>query len=137
MFSPLLNTSATSLLSVGSSYHSGADDMGKRTGWDELVEYDSQRSPWQEIINSHDQHGSETDDASDVEPNESPQEVLRRTVGLTENDLVVLHKRLVEDAMNRRLFEPPRSPVRRRRMSASRASFSASQARENGVSINV
>lgn len=134
MFSPLLNTSATSLLSAGSSYHSWADDNGKKTGWDQLVEYDSQRSPWQEILNSHDQHGSETDDASDAGPNESPEEILRRTAGLSKNDLITLHKRLVEDAMNRRTFDPPRSPIRRRRMSNSRASFSASQTRENGVS---
>ncbi|GJJ11942.1 hypothetical protein Clacol_006180 [Clathrus columnatus] len=134
MFSPLLNTSATSLLSVGSSYHSWADDDGKKTGWDQLVEYDSQRSPWQEILNSHDQHGSETDDSSDVEPNENPEEVLHRTAGLSKSDLVALHKRLVEDAMNKRMFDPPRSPIRRRRMSNSRASFSAAHVRENGAS---
>ncbi|KAF8579495.1 hypothetical protein K439DRAFT_385263 [Ramaria rubella] len=133
LFSPMLNTSASSLLSVGSSYHSWADENTRKSGWDQLVEYDSQRSAWKDILHSGGV-GVETDDVSETEGLANPAQVLHSITGLTKGDLATVQQKLVADALLRRGFDPPRSPTRRRRMSNSRASFSAAQSgRDSGT----
>jgi serine/arginine repetitive matrix protein 2 len=135
LFSPLLNTSTSSLLSAGSSYHSWTDENIKKSGWDQLVEYDSQRSAWQDILNSGGPRVNEADDLSDTEALGGPEQVLRSIAGLTKGDLAAVQQKLVANALSRKSFDPPRSPTRRRRMSNSRGSFSPVQSgRETGVS---
>lgn len=134
LFSPMLNTSATSLLSAGSSYHSWADENTKKSGWDQLVEYDSQRSAWQDILNSGGAGAHE--DTSDTEASRGPEQLLHSITGLTKGDLAAVQKKLVADALSRKSgLDPPRSPTRRRRISNPRGSFSAiPSGRESGVS---
>ena len=135
LFSPMLNTSASSLLSAGSSYHSWADENTKKSGWDQLMEYDSQRSAWQDILNCNGVRVNEADDASDAEALSGQEQVLRSIAGLTKSDLAAMQQKLVTDALARKDFDAPRSPSRRRRMSNTRGSFSAVQSgRESGVS---
>ena len=136
LFSPMLNTSASSLLSAGSSYHSWADENTKKSGWDQLVEYDSQRSAWQDILNSGRARLHEAYEASDAEALGGPEQLLRSITGLTKGDLAAVQKKLVADALSRKGgYDPPRSPTRRRRISNPRGSFSAVQSgRESGVS---
>lgn len=133
MFSPILNTSSTSLLSASSGYHSWTEETSRKNNWDQLLEYDARRIDWRAMLDNKSGDTSEIDE-SDVEEMENPEQILMKKIGLTKEDLVALQARLVQDAMTKRFYaeQVPRSPVRRRRVSESRASLQA--LRENGVS---
>ncbi|KIJ30301.1 hypothetical protein M422DRAFT_71022 [Sphaerobolus stellatus SS14] len=127
LFSPLLNASSTSL-SSSSSYHSWTE-KSKKTGWDELINFDETKTDWKTLLDgpNGEVNGS---DQSDVEDFENPDQILRNKLGISKKDLIDLQTRLVEDAINKRTHDlGARSPIRRRRMSGSRASISTSRSR--------
>jgi hypothetical protein len=98
------------------------------------MEYDSQRSAWQDILNSGGVRVNAADESLDTEALGSQEQVLRSITGLTKGDLAAVQQKLVTDALLRKDFEAPRSPTRRRRISNSRGSYSAAQSgRESGV----
>ena len=62
---------------------------------------------------------------SDMEEPENPEQIVKKILGVTKKDLVDMQTRLVEDAVKRNLDHGTRSPLRKRRVSGSRASLPA------------
>lgn len=97
MFSPMLNSSCSSLASVGSSFHSLEEpDVGSLQ---RLYDYeDSQRAADQSASASGTSVGS---DPTLVGSDDNAEEILLKFTGLTKADIAAIHTRLVDEAISK------------------------------------
>ncbi|KAF9518183.1 hypothetical protein BS47DRAFT_324130 [Hydnum rufescens UP504] len=109
VFSPILNSSSSSVVSVGSSYHS----------WEE--------TKVGSLKKLYDMREPSNDDSLDSDPtlvaSDGSEEVLEKLTGLTVSDITAIHNKLVDSA----LYPPPEP----KRSSHSRRTSLVSQSRGN------
>ncbi|KAF5365720.1 hypothetical protein D9758_003275 [Tetrapyrgos nigripes] len=134
LFSPIANSSRSSLESAGSSYHSWQGD--EKENLLSFMEMDSQ-PPWHDISFSSSQADSS---ASGVSPEidwkaEDAEEIISRLGGLQKVDFVTIQEKLVEAVTAKSSMPETRERVpslRRRRPSTSQSNYSL-----NGRDIQV
>ncbi|KAI9056894.1 hypothetical protein FKP32DRAFT_1615711 [Trametes sanguinea] len=127
LFSPIANSSRSSLESAGSSYHTWDEDHTK----DRLVglfsSLDPDYSPWHDISPA-DKSGSGPSTAG-TSPYDSvePEDAVKREIGLTKNDFVAIQDKLVSAALSKAATPENRAragSIRRRRPSTSQSNYS-------------
>lgn len=122
VFSPLANSSRSSLESAGSSYHSWQGD--RKEGLDSLFnDNDASQSAWYDVYVS-DQSSSITPGASSLDDDA---EAILQAVGLHKSDFLTIQEKLVQVASSKTTpFDTPnRAPsLRRRRPSTSQSTYS-------------
>ncbi|KAJ2970059.1 hypothetical protein NUW54_g12818 [Trametes sanguinea] len=127
LFSPIANSSRSSLESAGSSYHTWDEDHTK----DRLVglfsSLDPDYSPWHDISLA-DKSGSGPSTAG-TSPYDSvePEDAVKREIGLTKNDFVAIQDKLVSAALSKAATPENRAragSIRRRRPSTSQSNYS-------------
>jgi serine/arginine repetitive matrix protein 2 len=120
VFSPIANSSRSSLESAGSSYHSWDTSLHK----EHTLFSDRQQSPWHDLSTSTDKTSpASSEDACDAE------DIIGQYAGLTKNDFVAIQEKLVSAAMAKFISPPVRDRVpslRRRRPSTSQSNYSLS-----------
>jgi serine/arginine repetitive matrix protein 2 len=118
VFSPMANSSRSSLESDGSSYHSWDAGLEKDRGIELLInDIDPQQTAWHNVGGTD---KSSEDDEFDEE------EIIGRSAGLTKSDFVAIQEKLVGAAIAKST-PPPRDRVpslRRRRPSTSQSNYS-------------
>ncbi|KAF8652683.1 hypothetical protein AX16_004188 [Volvariella volvacea WC 439] len=119
IFSPIVNSSRSSLESEGSSYHSTDGDTKDRTL---ALFMDAEPQPaWYDLSSSHSQSNLTTDEEGDAE------DIVGKYAGLKKSDFVVIQEKLVSVAMVRNSSNEGRDrapSVRRRRPSTSQSNYS-------------
>ncbi|KAF9050666.1 hypothetical protein BDZ89DRAFT_587564 [Hymenopellis radicata] len=122
VFSPLANSSRSSLESAGSSYHSWQGD--RKEGLNSLFnDSDAQQSAWCDVYVS-DQSSSITPGASSLDDDA---EAILQAVGLHKSDFLTIQEKLVQVASIKSTPSdtPNRAPsLRRRRPSTSQSTYS-------------
>ncbi|EIW60763.1 uncharacterized protein TRAVEDRAFT_71059 [Trametes versicolor FP-101664 SS1] len=124
LFSPIANSSRSSLESAGSSYHTWDEDHSKDRLSGLLNSLDSDYSPWHDI--SPDKSGPSTAGTSPYDAPE-PEDAVRREVGLTKGDFVTIQDKLVGTALSKAATPENRAragSIRRRRPSTSQSNYS-------------
>ncbi|KAI0373308.1 hypothetical protein BV20DRAFT_804940 [Pilatotrama ljubarskyi] len=123
LFSPIANSSRSSLESAGSSYHTWDEDHKKDRLSGLLSSLDSDYTPWHDI--SPDKSGPSTAGTSPYDLVE-PEDAVRREIGLTKNDFVSIQDKLVSTALARTAPEnrARAGSIRRRRPSTSQSNYS-------------
>lgn len=119
MFSPMANSSRSSLDSAGSSYHSW--DVDKERGLTLADSVDSHTPAWHDVYSGAGTLGGSPDDTWDCE------ETIARFAGLTKADFVAIQEKLVGAAIAKTITPDPRERVpslRRRRPSTSQSNYS-------------
>jgi serine/arginine repetitive matrix protein 2 len=128
VFSPLANSSRSSLESAGSSYHSWEDEKDRYLNL--FSDTDVQQPAWHDIANSEPSSsatpGGSPDDDWDAE------EVISRYAGLKKSDFIAIQEKLVTVAVANTSQERAPSAMRRRRPSTSQSNYSVN-GRENRV----
>lgn len=107
MFTPMLNSSRSSLISVGSSYHSTDEpELGSLQGiWDyeeaRQAQAQAQREGPRRTDSDFTLVGTDNGKVNSAAvPEESPAEVLKRLTGLTPADILAMHYKLVDMVLN-------------------------------------
>ena len=123
LFSPLVNSSRSSLESAGSSYHSWDEDHKKDRLFDLLSGLDPDNTPWYNI--SPDKSAPSTAGTSPYDATET-EDAVRREVGLSKGDFIVMQDKLVGAAMTKAVTPENRraGSIRRRRPSTSQSNYS-------------
>ena len=123
LFSPLVNSSRSSLESAGSSYHSWDEDHKKDRLYGLFSSLDPDSSPWHDI--SPDKSGTSTAGTSPYEGTEV-EDAVRREVGLSKGDFVAIQDKLVGAALTKAATPENRRPgsLRKRRPSTSQSNYS-------------
>ncbi|KAI0350253.1 hypothetical protein OH77DRAFT_1525055 [Trametes cingulata] len=124
LFSPIANSSRSSLESAGSSYHTWDEDHKKDRLSGFLSSLDSDYTPWHDI--SPDKSGPSTAGTSPYDSLE-PEDAVRREIGLTKNDFVAIQDKLVGAALTKAATPENRvraNSIRRRRPSTSQSNYS-------------
>ncbi|KII89004.1 hypothetical protein PLICRDRAFT_160024 [Plicaturopsis crispa FD-325 SS-3] len=125
VFSPVANSSRSSLESAGSSYHSWDAENKKDRTLDLFTDADSARPAWHDISGQ----------SSSATPADSPddewdaEDIIRRYAGLTKSDFTAIQETLVSAATTKSTAPEVRERVpslRRRRPSTSMSNHSAS-----------
>lgn len=133
VFSPIANSSRSSLESAGSSYHSWDGEVKDRSAA-LFNDVDPQQSAWHELSGS--------DKSSSATPGSSPDEVwdaediIARYAGLKKTDFLAIQEKLVGVAIAKSSAPETRdrtNSLRRRRPSTSQSNYSVN-GRENRVS---
>lgn len=94
MFSPMWNSSRSSLASVGSSYHSWEEpELGSLQ---QIYDYEESQISGSQTASGTTTHGSDRTLADD-----NSEEILYRHTGLTKGDIAVIHTKLVDMALNK------------------------------------
>ncbi|TBU46979.1 hypothetical protein BD309DRAFT_952854 [Dichomitus squalens] len=123
LFSPLANSSRSSLESVGSSYHTWDEDHKKDRLYGLFSSLDSDNTPWHDV--SLDKSDPSTAGTS---PYESPEteDAVRREIGLSKGDFVAIQDKLVGAALTKAATPENRRPgsIRKRRPSTSQSNYS-------------
>lgn len=133
LLSPLGNSSRSSLESAGSSYHSWDEDHKKDRLFELFTHLDPSYTEWHDL--------SVPNSTSQTTPNdsqESYEETVRKQVGLTKADVVVVQDKLVSAALTKAATPEGRNragSVRRRRPSTSQSNYSVTGV-ENRVSFD-
>lgn len=132
VFSPMANSSRSSIASEGSSYHSDDDSRRKGRDVDLFVDIDMHYSAWHDVssteMTSPATHGDSQDewDAEDI---------INQCAGLTKSDFMAIQEKLVSAAVAKAATPDPRErapSLRRRRPSTSQSNYSLN-GRENRV----
>ncbi|KAF9264744.1 hypothetical protein L218DRAFT_925263 [Marasmius fiardii PR-910] len=122
VFSPIANSSRSSLESVGSSYHSGDGDRTNRLA--AFVDIDSSESAWHDV--SFPTHSTTPGGSPDFEWN--AEDIISRTGGINKSDISAIQEKLVGFAFAKTspvLETRERAPsLRRRRPSTSQSNYS-------------
>lgn len=133
LLSPLGNSSRSSLESAGSSYHSWDEDHKKDRLFELFTHLDPSYTEWHDL--------SAPNSTSQTTPNdsqESCEEIVRKQVGLTKDDVLAVQDKLVTAALTKAATPEGRNragSVRRRRPSTSQSNYSVTGV-ENRVSFN-
>lgn len=133
LFSPLANTSRSSLESAGSSYHSWDEDHKK----DRLFDLFSSLNPqpeWHELA-----AGRSTSSTSRTTPYDAPdsEDLVRRQLGLNKSEIAIIQEKLVAAALTKAATPEGRhraNSVRRRRPSTSQSNYSFTGDKVSAVS---
>ena len=128
-FSPLPNSSRSSVASAGSSYHS--DDGSHKKDFDLFSDVEAQYPTW------HDSSTAKTSAVThdDSQDESEAEDILNRYAGLTKSDFVAIQEKLVGAAVAKATTPDPRErapSLRRRRPSTSQSNYSLN-GRENKV----
>ncbi|KAI5124490.1 hypothetical protein M0805_003017 [Coniferiporia weirii] len=129
LISPMSNNSSrSSLVSAGSSYHSWEEDSGFGAGF--IITADRNEPTWHDLqtttttvnLTNHNRSGSR----GNMTPND-PESILRQFTGLSKLDLLSIQKKLLDAAQIRAKSTETRSPsaLRRRRPSTAQSVQSA------------
>ena len=120
-FSPIHNSSRTSLVSAGSSYHSWDESGARESGF--VGDLDSRRDAWHDFPDST--GTSLVSDQKYLVP-DKPEAILRRFTGLSKVELSTIQHKLVDALQNKDRFSETRSPstLRRRRPSTAQSMHS-------------
>ncbi|KAI0781338.1 hypothetical protein BD413DRAFT_600720 [Trametes elegans] len=124
LFSPIANSSRSSLESAGSSYHTWDEDHKKDRLHGLFSSLDPDYAPWHDI--SPDKSGPSTAGTSPYDALE-PEDAVRREIGLTKNDFVAIQDKLVGAALTKAATPENRAragSIRRRRPSTSQSNYS-------------
>nr|VWP00497.1 SGE1 protein [Ganoderma boninense] len=123
LFSPLANSSHSSLESAGSSYHSWDEDHKKDRLFGVLSGLDPDNIPWHDI--SPDKSAPSTAGTSPYDATET-EDAVRREVGLSKGDFIVMQDKLVGAALTKAVTPENRraGSIRRRRPSTSQSNYS-------------
>ncbi|KAI0792868.1 hypothetical protein C8Q75DRAFT_751752 [Abortiporus biennis] len=129
LFSPLANSSRSSLESAGSSYHSWDDDHKKDRLFTLFNGLDPQYTEWHDItISVQDKSSSTSGTASTpYDGTTESEEIVRRDIGLTKNDFLTIQDKLVGAALTKAATPESRnraSSIRKRRPSTSQSNYS-------------
>lgn len=122
LLSPMGNSSRSSLVSEGSSYHSWDEDHKKDRLGELFIHLDPSFTEW------HDLSGQAS--TSQTTPDGSPEvaeEVVRKQIGLTKTDVLSVQDKLVSAALTKAATPEGRNranSVRRRRPSTSQSNYS-------------
>ncbi|KAL0071466.1 hypothetical protein AAF712_001323 [Marasmius tenuissimus] len=126
VFSPIANSSRSSLESVGSSYHSGDGDKNDRLA--AFVDVDSQEPVWHDVSFPSQSHSTSSGGSPDLEGN--AEDVISRAGGIDKSDILAIQEKLFGFAYAKAVAvaEPQpreRAPsLRRRRPSTSQSNYS-------------
>ncbi|KAI0831756.1 hypothetical protein BC628DRAFT_549510 [Trametes gibbosa] len=126
LFSPIANSSRSSLESAGSSYHTWDEDHKKDRLSGLLSSLDSDHAPWHDI--SSDKSGPSTAGTSPYDALE-PEDAVRREIGLTKPDFMAIQDKLIGAAISKAATPDTRAragSIRRRRPSTSQSNYSYS-----------
>ncbi|KAI0648259.1 hypothetical protein C8Q79DRAFT_564029 [Trametes meyenii] len=124
LFSPIANSSRSSLESAGSSYHTFDEDHKMDRLYDFFSSLDPDYVPWHDI--SPDRSGPSTAGTSPYDSLE-PEDAVRREIGLTKTDFVAIQDKLVSTALTKAATPENRAragSIRRRRPSTSQSNYS-------------
>ena len=123
LFSPLANSSRSSLESAGSSYHSWDEDHKKDRLFGLFSSLDPDNSPWHDI--SPDKSAPSTAGTSPYDATET-EDAVRREVGLSKGDFIAIQDKLVGAALTKAATPENRraGSIRRRRPSTSQSNYS-------------
>jgi hypothetical protein len=127
VFSPIANSSRSSLESAGSSYHSWEGALNKSHGL--FHDLENRQPPWHDLSSTDKSSPATSDEMCDAE------EIIRRYAGLTKNDFVAIQEKLVEAALPKAVLPPARErapSLRRKRPSTSQSNYSIS-----GIDVKV
>ncbi|TFK55217.1 hypothetical protein OE88DRAFT_1723594 [Heliocybe sulcata] len=112
VFSPIANSSRSSLESAGSSYHSW-DEEGKRDRvYGLLKDIDPEEPVWHELVG---ESSTSTAAGSYADEDWDPEDVIRRYAGLTKSDFAAMQDKLVKAAVYKTTTPESRPPSLRRR----------------------
>ncbi|RPD59152.1 hypothetical protein L226DRAFT_536163 [Lentinus tigrinus ALCF2SS1-7] len=122
LFSPIANSSRSSLESAGSSYHTWDEDHKKDRLYDFFSNLDPDSSPWHDIS---DKSGTSTAGTSPYDATET-EDAVRREIGLTKGDFVAIQDKLVGAALTKAATPENRraGSIRKRRPSTSQSNYS-------------
>lgn len=123
LFSPIANSSRSSLESAGSSYHTFDEDHKKDRLYGLFSSLDPDSSPWHDI--SADKSGTSTAGTSPYDATET-EDAVRREIGLTKGDFVAIQDKLVGAALTKAATPENRraGSIRKRRPSTSQSNYS-------------
>ncbi|KAI8999011.1 hypothetical protein BD414DRAFT_553218 [Trametes punicea] len=127
LFSPIANSSRSSLESAGSSYHTWDEDHKKDRLFSLFSSLDPDYSPWHDISPA-DKSGSGPSTAG-TSPYDSlePEDAVRREIGLTKSDFMTIQDKLVYAALTKAATPESRAragSIRKRRPSTSQSNYS-------------
>ena len=122
LFSPIANSSRSSLESAGSSYHTFDEDHKKDRLYDFFSNLDPDSSPWHD---TSDKAGTSTAGTSPYDATET-EDAVRREIGLTKGDFVAIQDKLVGAALTKAATPENRraGSIRKRRPSTSQSNYS-------------
>ncbi|KAI0329827.1 hypothetical protein GY45DRAFT_1324417 [Cubamyces sp. BRFM 1775] len=125
LFSPIANSSRSSLESAGSSYHTWDEDHKKDRLFGLFSSLDPDYTPWHDISPA-DKSGPSTAGTSPYDSLE-PEDAVRREIGLTKSDFVAIQDKLVSAALTKAATPENRAragSIRKRRPSTSQSNYS-------------
>ncbi|TFK88789.1 hypothetical protein K466DRAFT_520221 [Polyporus arcularius HHB13444] len=122
LFSPIANSSRSSLESAGSSYHTWDEDHTKDRLYGFFSNLDPDSVPWHDIS---DKSGPSTAGTSPYDATET-EDAVRREIGLTKGDFVAIQDKLVGVALTKAATPENRraGSIRKRRPSTSQSNYS-------------
>ncbi|KAI0695429.1 hypothetical protein C8T65DRAFT_46204 [Cerioporus squamosus] len=122
LFSPIANSSRSSLESAGSSYHTWDEDHTKDRLYGFFSGLDPDSVPWHDIS---DKSGTSTAGTSPYDATET-EDAVRREIGLTRGDFVAIQDKLVGAALTKAATPENRraGSIRKRRPSTSQSNYS-------------
>lgn len=132
VFSPMANSSRSSIASEGSSYHSDDGSRRKDRDLDLFVDIDAQYSVWHDVSSTEMTSPATYGDSQDEWDAE---EIINRYAGLTKSDFAAIQEKLVSAAVAKAVTPDPRErapSLRRRRPSTSQSNYSLN-GRDNRV----
>ncbi|KAI0747644.1 hypothetical protein C8Q80DRAFT_1219125 [Daedaleopsis nitida] len=123
LFSPIANSSRSSLESAGSSYHSWDEDHKTDRLHGLFTRLDPDSTPWHDI--SPDKSGTSTAGTSPYDATET-EDAVRMEIGLSKVDFVAIQDKLVTAALTKAATPENRRPgsIRKRRPSTSQSNYS-------------
>ncbi|EPQ58417.1 hypothetical protein GLOTRDRAFT_137137 [Gloeophyllum trabeum ATCC 11539] len=126
VFSPIANSSHSSLESAGSSYHSWDEEGKQDRVYGLFKDLDPEQPPWHELDSTNTDSAALGNNADD---DWDPEDIIRRYAGLTKADFAAIQDKLVRAAFFKTTTPESRPPSLRRRRPSTSHSLHAAEPR--------